>query len=87
MNDFLNRVRNELDYMGLSQKELAEKTGISVNTIRGWFSKNLTPDVVAAVKVAKVLNVSVEYLVSGETETYKKRAKIIELLHEIESLV
>ena len=68
MNNFLNRVRDELDYMGLSQKELAEKTGISVNTIRGWFSKNLTPDVVAAVKVAKVLNVSVEYLVSGETE-------------------
>lgn len=74
MSDFLARVRDEMNYQDLTQKELSEKTGISINTIRGWFSKNLTPDVVSAVKVAQVLNVSVEYLVTGEaTNPYKEK--------------
>ena len=74
MSDFLARVRDEMNYQNLTQKELSEKTGISINTIRGWFSKNLTPDVVSAVKVAQVLNVSVEYLVTGENPVDNSQA-------------
>ena len=52
MNIFLERLKDELSYQGLTQKELADKTEISVNTIRGWFSKDLVPDVFNAVKAA-----------------------------------
>lgn len=69
MNIFLEKLKLELDYRCMTQKELAEKTDISVNTIRGWFSKNLTPDVFSAVKIAKVLDVSVEYLADAEYST------------------
>ena len=86
MNIFLERLKDELSYHGLTQKELAEKTGISVNTIRGWFSKDLVPDVFNAVKVAKALNTTVEYLVTGENintaekELTELKAKLADLI-------
>ena len=72
MNVFLEHLKEELLFQGLTQKELAEKTNISVNTIRGWFSKDLIPDVFTAVKIAEALNTSVEFLVSGNTPTFPK---------------
>ena len=86
MNIFLERLKDELSYQSLTQKELAEKTGISVNTIRGWFSKDLVPDVFNAVKVAQALNTTVEYLVTGinenqaEKELTELKAKLADLI-------
>ena len=86
MNIFLERLKDEISYQGLTQKELAERTEISVNTIRGWFSKDLVPDVFNAVKVAKALNTSVEYLVTGENnnkaaqELNELKAKLADLI-------
>ena len=86
MNVFLERLKDELSYQSLTQKELAEKTGISVNTIRGWFSKDLVPDVFNAVKVAQALGITVEYLVTGvnenqaEKELTELKAKLADLL-------
>ena len=86
MNIFLERLKDELSYQSLTQKELAEKTGISVNTIRGWFSKDLVPDVFNAVKVAQALNITVEYLVTGinenqaEKELTELKAKLADLI-------
>ncbi len=86
MNIFLERLKDELSYQGFTQKELAEKTDISVNTIRGWFSKDLVPDVFNAVKVAKALNTTVEYLVTGENnnqaaqELTELKAKLADLI-------
>lgn len=80
MNTFLEHLKDELIYQGLTQKELSEKTGISVNTIRGWFSKDFTPDIFAAVKIAKALNVSTEYLIYGKSQQN-------ELTHEDKTLL
>lgn len=86
MNIFLEHLKDELTYQGLSQKELSEKTGISVNTIRGWFSKDLVPDVFNAFKIAKALNKSVEYLITGKDENQavielkELKAKLAELI-------
>ena len=86
MNIFLERLKDELSYQGLTQKELSERTDISINTIRGWFSKDLVPDVFNAVKVAKALNTSVEYLVTGiddnkaTKELTELKAKLAELI-------
>ena len=87
MNDFITRVRDELEYKGLTQKELAELTGISINTIRGWVSKDLVPDVFSAVKVAKALDVPVEYLANGTAPDHPRKARIKELLNEINKLL
>ena len=85
MKIFLENLKTELHNKSITQKELAEKTGISVNTIRGWFSKDLTPDVFNAVKIASTLNTSVEFLVTGKEpdkaaeELEQLKAKLYEL--------
>ena len=86
MNDFLTNLKDVLSYQNLTQKELAAMTDISVNTIRGWFSKNLTPDVFTAVKIAQALNVSVEYLVLGKEENIYKN-KYLNLVEKLSTLV
>lgn len=85
---FWNNVKAELEYNGMSQKELAAKTEISYNTFQSWMTKNRFPDAQSAVKIAKILDVSVEYLVTGlETESQNQRqSEMGELLHEIYSL-
>ena len=48
------------------QKELAEKAGISTNGISTWKVTGVIPRADVAVKIAAVLGVTVEYLVTGE---------------------
>ena len=49
-----------------TQEIICNQTGISLNTLRGWVSKGVLPRVDEAVKIAKALNTSVEYLVTGK---------------------
>jgi transcriptional regulator with XRE-family HTH domain len=63
---FRENLKNELTYSGMLVKELASKTGVNKYTIDNYLSThNCTPSANAAVKIAKVLGVSVEYLVTG----------------------
>jgi len=64
--NLLFNIRSELNLRDLTRKWLSEETKIPLSTINGWHSKNLTPDVVSVYKVAKALNVSIEYLLTGE---------------------
>ncbi|MBR1536800.1 MAG: helix-turn-helix transcriptional regulator [Treponema sp.] len=64
--DFKTNLRNELDYQGLTVKELSAKTGIPKPTLSCYLSSRRTmPTADVAVKIAEALNVSVEYLVTG----------------------
>ena len=68
---FWNNVKAELDYLGLSQKELSAKTGINLGTLKNQICRNVIPDAVSAVKIAQVLNTTVEYLVTGNNNAAK----------------
>ena len=84
---FWNNVKVELEYKLMSQKELAAKTDISYNTIQSWITKDRLPDAADAVKIAKVLDVSVEYLVTGnESPRRMENPEINEILHDIRHL-
>ena len=66
---FRNNLRNELDYQGLTVKELSAKIKIPKPTIDCYLSSRQTmPPADIAVKIAKALNVTVEYLVTGNIE-------------------
>lgn len=88
MISFWQNVRDELDYCGLSQKELTKAIDISYNTLRTWLNTNRLPDAAQAVKIAKVLHTSVEYLVTGTDEKIKpdNRRTIALLEQAIENL-
>lgn len=65
--DFKENLREEMLFQDIKPKEIAEKTGISVNTIRNYINGHKAiPSAENAVKIAQVLGVSVEYLVLGK---------------------
>jgi transcriptional regulator with XRE-family HTH domain len=63
---FIENLKSELDYAEMQVKELAKETGISEGTIYNYFNGRVKmPAADAAVSIARVLGVSVEYLVTG----------------------
>lgn len=67
MGTFKENLRNELDFQGLTVKELSAKTGIIKGTLDNYLGVRASiPPADIAVKIATALNVSVEYLVTGE---------------------
>ena len=65
--NFGKNLRNELDYQGVTVKELSAKTGIPIASLDCYLGTRATvPAVDTAVKIARTLQVSVEYLVNGE---------------------
>jgi len=75
-NNFRENLRIELNYHGLTIKELSVKTGIPVATLDCYLGKRaVIPSADAAVKIAQTLQVSVESLVIGEKDNIKKTFK------------
>ena len=64
--DFKDRLREEIEFKGLLGKEIAAQVGISYSTFLSYIDqRGVLPNVETAVKIAGVLGVSVEYLVTG----------------------
>jgi transcriptional regulator with XRE-family HTH domain len=67
MTEFSKRLRSEIEYIGLNQKEFAAKTGIKKRTLDTYLrAQQSMPPADTAVKIASALGVSVEYLVTGK---------------------
>jgi transcriptional regulator with XRE-family HTH domain len=63
---FRENLKTELSYSGLLVKELAAQSGIKKHTIDNYLSvRGRMPSADAAVRIARVLGVSVEYLITG----------------------
>ena len=88
---FWNIVIDELEYQGKTRKWLASEANFDVSTIGTGLKRSSMPQVDLALRIAKALNVPVEYLVTGklpatqkvQTEDlhkYHKYAKIIDNL-------
>ena len=88
---FWDNVAIELDYLGMTNKALTEQVGIAASNIGKGIQKGSSPSADTAVKIAKILGVSVEYLVTGTDSAtplkeqdfqavrkYHKYAKLIE---------
>ena len=83
MLDFWLRVKECLDWRDMTQKELAEAINESYNTLQSWINRNRLPDAQQSVKIASVLQTSVEFLVTGKnTRISDINAKAISLLEE-----
>jgi len=67
MSDFSQRLRSEIDYIGLTQKEFAAKAGIKKRALDAYLrTQQSMPPADTAVKIASVLGISVEYLITGK---------------------
>ena len=89
---FKENLKAELAYSGMLVKELSALSGVNKFSIDNYLNKRgQMPSVEAAVKIARVLNVSVEYLVTGEERARDDDAVLITtetrpLLRAIEAL-
>ncbi|MCR4712926.1 MAG: helix-turn-helix domain-containing protein [Treponemataceae bacterium] len=85
---FRENLKEVLIYQDITVKELAERTGISKHTLDHYLTKNGSrPQVELAVKIARALNVSVEYLVYGDSASNINNSRNIDgLVTKLESL-
>lgn len=86
MHQFLTNLKLKLITEHKTQSELAEKIGVSINTIRGWFAKDVLPDVFIATKIAECLSTTVEELVYGSSNNKDVTPKEIEYLKKYRAL-
>lgn len=95
---FWDNVAIELDYLGMTNKELANRVGITASNIGKGQRQGSSPSADTAVKIAAVLGVSVEYLVNGtnnpnssknheeeqnQLRLYRKHSEIIKKCEEL----
>lgn len=66
MNGFLQRVLEEMDFLQVSKAELSRAIEVPDPTVRSWFTKDSIPAADTALKIARFLNVSLEYLITGK---------------------
>ncbi|MDR2964435.1 MAG: helix-turn-helix domain-containing protein [Treponema sp.] len=79
MTDFSQRLRSEIEYIDLNQKEFAAKAGIKKRALEAYLGPQQSmPPADIAVKMATVLGLSVEYLVTGKE--FKKTVDISKYL-------
>ena len=90
---FWNNVEKELEYLVKSKKELSAESGMNLQTLHKAIERNSVVSAENAVKIAKVLNVSVEFLVTGNDTAFSKKGidyskykKYSELIEKIDRL-
>lgn len=97
MSNFWERVDYELEYKGMTRKALATEVGFNLGNIGKGIILGSIPAADTAIKIANVLGVSVEYLVTGlnpsddkskvqeQNEQIRLYKKYHELIEQIES--
>lgn len=68
---FWTRVKQLLKEQKLSFDAFGESVGIAGSTMRVWMNRDNYPNAEEAFKIAKALNVTVEYLMTGESDNDK----------------
>ena len=62
---FRENLKSELQYSGMLVKELAARSGVKKKTLDSYLgTKCFKPSIESAVKIAKALDVTVEYLIN-----------------------
>lgn len=66
---FKENLKNELNYQDIQLKQLSDRIGVSYGTLLCYVDhRECLPRIDVGYKIAKELNVTVEYLITGKTE-------------------
>ena len=93
--NFGARLKEEIEYTGIQYKELAAKADVKLRALFTYVASNPSmPPADVAVRIAEVLNVSVEYLVNGKktdsSTTHRQPTNLpqkqVNLLHSFNNL-
>lgn len=82
--DFRTRLREQIEFLGMRDKEVAAKAGITKRAIDCYVgSRACMPAADVAVRIAQVLGVSVEYLVTGVNSSTSQSEQDSEIENQI----
>lgn len=65
MKEFSKNLKTLRAKQGLSQKELANQLHVEHSTVAGWETKDRVPDAEILIRLAAVLNTSIDDLLKG----------------------
>jgi transcriptional regulator with XRE-family HTH domain len=63
--DFWMRLKTEIKAKNTTQEWISGKIGVPLSTFRKWMTKKTYPNIKEGVEIAKLLEISAEYLVTG----------------------
>jgi transcriptional regulator with XRE-family HTH domain len=63
--DFWIRLKNEIKAKNTTQEWISGKIGVPLSTFRKWMTRKTYPNIKEGVEMAKLLETSAEYLVTG----------------------
>ena len=64
------RIRELRLAAGFSQVELAEKLGVSKQSVSNWENDNIQPSIEMLVKISRIFNVSTDFILGEDNHTY-----------------
>ena len=71
MNTIGNRIKTKRKELGLTQAELGEKLHVTDRAVSKWEQNEGNPDISIIASLASVLNVSIDYLLTGKAPDEK----------------
>jgi len=60
------RLKNEIKTQNTTQEWIAGKIGVPLSTFRKWMTRKTYPNLKEGIEIAKLLETSAEYLVTGD---------------------
>ena len=63
--DFWVRLKNAIKSQNTTQEWISGKIGVPLSTFRKWMTRKTYPNLKEGIEIAKLLETSAEYLVSG----------------------
>ncbi len=90
--DFLNRIYSLLQEKGISKNKMLTDLSLSKNSFVDWTNRGTVPNGETLIKIARYLDVSVDYLLgasnvrktfAGNVQENDLRSKIIELVLQL----
>lgn len=76
---FGNRLKSILENSDMSQTQLAQELELTSPAVNRWCNNVTQPDTDTIVKIAKILNVSTDYLLGNDNSLSKKEEEIREI--------
>ena len=67
-NTIGNRISQSRKEKGITQEEMAERLGVTPQAVSKWENDISYPDILLLPKIAEILDVSVDVLLSGEAK-------------------
>ena len=74
--DFGYRLQEQRRLNGYTQKELAQKIGVSIKTLSCYENNSQRPSLDTIVKIARLLNTSLDYLMNLDNEPVIKVSRL-----------